>query len=79
MAPLTPQQALAKLRTLYRDAYKHDPANDQVMLDWAAKPDSWATCQVRHFGWSFLAAEAVVRQCRILLPRAARAAEEAAA
>jgi hypothetical protein len=78
MSSLTPQQALSKLRALYRDAFKCDAANDQAVLDWAAAPDSWATWQIRQFGWSYLATEAVVRQCRILCPRAARAAQEAA-
>lgn len=76
MPSLTPQQCLSKLRTMYRDAYKCDPTNDQVVLDWAAKPDAWATWQIRQFGWSYLATEAVVRQCRILHPRAARAAAQ---
>lgn len=73
MPALSPEQCLSKLRTLYRDAFKCTPADDQAVLDWAASPESWATWQIRQFGWSFLATEAVVRQCRILHSRAARA------
>jgi hypothetical protein len=76
MTALSPKDCLSKLRTLYRDAFKCDPADDQAVLDWAKAPDSWATWQVRQFGWSYLATEAVVRQCRILYSRAARAADQ---
>jgi hypothetical protein len=75
MTALSPKDCLGKLRTLYRDAFKCDAANDQAVLDWAKAPETWATWQVRQFGWSYLATEAVVRQCRILHPRAARAAQ----
>jgi hypothetical protein len=75
MAALTPEQALQRLRTLYRDAYKCSPADDAAVISWARSPELWATHQVAHRGWSFQAAEAVVRQCRILVRRAARAAE----
>lgn len=64
---------LQRLRALYRDAHKCDPADDQAVLDWAIHPQAWATLQIAHRGWSFEAAEAVVRQCRILQRRAARA------
>jgi hypothetical protein len=76
MSPLTPQQCLHKLRAMYRNAFKREATDDQAVLDWAANPESWATWQVRQFGWSYLATEAVVRQCRILHRRAARAALE---
>lgn len=79
MAPLTPTEALRKLRTLYRDAFKCAPANDQAVLDWARSPELWATQQIAHRGWSFPAAEAVVRQCRILRKRAELAAQEVSA
>lgn len=75
MAALTPQQCLLKLRTIYRDAFKCAAGNDDIVIAWAAHPENWATWQVRHHGWSFLSTEAVVRQCRILHPRAARAVE----
>lgn len=74
MAPLTPTEALRKLAALYRDAFKCAPVNDQAVIDWARHPELWATHQIAHRGWSFPAAEAVVRQCRILLKRAERAA-----
>jgi hypothetical protein len=74
MSPLSPEQCLSKLRALYRDAFKCDAADDQAVLIWAKAPESWATWQVRQFGWSYLATEAVVRQCRILHSRASRAA-----
>lgn len=70
MAALTPREALLRLRSLYRDAMKASPANDQAVLDWAEHPEIWAQQQIAHRGWSYLAAEAVVRQCRILLKRA---------
>lgn len=75
MAALTPEQALQRLRTLYRDAHKCEPSTDQAAIDWARHPEHWATLQIQHRGWSFHAAEAVVRQCRILVRRAARAVE----
>lgn len=75
MGPMTPHACLLKLRTLYRDAFKCTPDSDEVVLGWAAHPENWATWQIRHFGWSFHATEAVVRQCRILHPRASRASE----
>lgn len=76
----TPQQALGRLRTIYRDAFKvplESVTNDAVIA-WAQKPEHWAEAQIRHRGWSWFAAEAVVRQCRILLRRATIAAEAAA-
>lgn len=66
---------LQQLRTLYRDAMKCDPVDDESVIAWAEKPEVWATMQIAHRGWSFHAAEAVVRQCRILRNRAARAIE----
>lgn len=74
MATLSPQQCLQRLRQLYRDAMKVAPINDQAVLDWAKQPELWATHQVQHRGWSYAAAEAVVRACRIYRKRAAMAA-----
>jgi hypothetical protein len=74
MSALSPKDCLSKLRALYRDAFKCDAASEQAVLDWANSPESWATWQIRQFGWSYLATEAVVRQCRILHSRASRAA-----
>ena len=76
----TPQQALGRLRTLYRDAHKvplESITNDAVIA-WATHPEHWAEIQIRHRNWSWFVAEAVVRQCRILLKRATIAAEAAA-
>lgn len=73
MSARTPQQCLQRLRVIYRDAMKCDPINDDVVLTWAAAPELWATQQIAHRGWSFMAAEAVVRQCRILRRRAKQA------
>jgi hypothetical protein len=74
MAPLTPAESLARLRALFRDAFKCAPSSDAAVLEWARRPEHWATLQIQHHGWSFLACEAVVRQCRILSKRAQLAA-----
>ncbi len=76
MATLSPQQCLQRLRQLYRDAIKVTPANDQAVIDWAKQPELWATHQVKFRGWSYAAAEAVVRACRIYCKRAAMAASQ---
>lgn len=73
MAPLTPEQCLAKLKIIYRDAMKAAPISDQTVIEWAKQPELWATQQIQYRGWSFPAAEAVVRQCRVLRKRAALA------
>lgn len=75
MTPLTPKECLAKLRVLFRDAHKANALDDHQVVDWADHPDLWATHQIAHRGWSFLAAEAVVRQCRSLRKRARLALE----
>jgi hypothetical protein len=69
----SPEQCLGRLRVLYRDAHKCDPASDALVLDWANHPEAWAEQQIRHRGWSYFAAEAVVRNCRALRRRAALA------
>jgi hypothetical protein len=69
----SPEQCLGRLRVLYRDAHKCDPASDALVLDWANHPEAWAEAQIRHRGWSYFAAEAVVRNCRALRRRAALA------
>jgi hypothetical protein len=74
MAPLTPEQSLQRLRLLYRDAMKVSPINDEAVLSWAQNPELWATQQIAHRGWTYPAAEAVVRACRIYRKRAALAA-----
>lgn len=75
MATLTPEQCIQRLRTLYRDAFKCQPTCDADVINWALHPEHWATQQIAHRGWSFHAAEAVVRQCRILRKRAIMAAQ----
>lgn len=77
MAPLTPNDCLARLRVLFRDAQRCEPHDDHQVLSWADNPDLWATHQIAHRGWSFMAAEAVVRQCRSLRKRARQAVEAA--
>lgn len=74
MASLSPDQCLTRVRTLYRDAFKVAPESDEAAVRWAHKPELWATHQIAHHGWSYYAAESVVRQCRILVRRAATAA-----
>lgn len=76
MPPLTNIQALQRLRTLYRDAFKCDPDSDEVVIRWAHAPELWAQHQIIARGWSWHAAEAVVRSCRVLRKRAAIAAAE---
>jgi hypothetical protein len=76
MQPLTNLQALQRLRSLYRDAFKCDPDNDQVVIRWAEAPETWAQHQIIARGWSWHAVEAVVRSCRSLRKRASIAAAE---
>ena len=78
MASLTPKEALQRLRILYRDAFKATPETNEAVLDWARHPEHWATLQIQYRGWTFHAAEAVVRQCRILRKRAEIAAQQEA-
>lgn len=79
---ITPnQKCLKRLRVLYRDAFKVplESISNDVAVEWAARPELWAEHQIRYRGYTFYAAEAVVRQCRILHKRAAIAATELAA
>lgn len=70
----TPQQCFRDLRALHSSAFKtHLYADPSVVLEWANHPELWAEYQIRYRGWSFHAAESVVRQCRILRKRAALA------
>jgi hypothetical protein len=48
-----------------------------LVIAWARTADTWATYAIRHYDWSFLVAEAVVRQCRSYVKRAALAVEGA--
>lgn len=75
---LSPEQCLAQLRVLYRDAFKIDTFDDNSVLLWANSPELWAEHQIRHRGWGYHATEAVVRNCRILRKRAALAVLTAA-
>ena len=75
MGPLSQQQALIRLRALYRST--HDdlaPTNEELIL-FANSPHVWAEAIIRHGGWSFAAAEACVRSARILRKRALAALE----
>jgi hypothetical protein len=64
MITMTPHKCLQRLWCLYRDAHHAEPATEL---------EHWAELQIRHSGWSFHAAEAVVRACRSLRGRAIRA------
>lgn len=75
MPALSPKDCLSRLRVLFRDAHKANALDDHQVLDWADHPDLWATHQIAHRGWSYNAAEAVVRQCRSLRKRARIALE----
>lgn len=74
MPLVTPEHCLKRLRVLYADAFKIHTFDDHSVILWANNPELWAEHQIRHRGWSFYAAEAVVRQCRSLRKRAALAA-----
>jgi hypothetical protein len=71
---INPEACLGRLRVIYRDAFKCPPASDAIVIAWATRPELWAEHQIRFYGWSFHAAEAVVRNCRSLVKRAALAA-----
>lgn len=58
-----------KLRRLYRDAHHCEPPTDQHAIDWAARPELWATHQIRYRNWSWEATEATVREARRLSNR----------
>lgn len=75
MAPLSPLEALAKARKLFHNAHGYDPTDEQLTI-WLSNPGSyaWAESAIR-LGWTFPAAEAVVRSCRILRKRALIAME----
>lgn len=73
----TPEQCLARLRTLFKDAYGKPPVTNEDLLAWAKDPEHWAEQQIRHKGWSFYTTEAVVRSCRVLRRRAALAIQAA--
>jgi hypothetical protein len=74
MATLTEDDCLKRLRNLWKEAFHvHDEPEDSVVLNWAFHPESWAEHAVRNHGKSWHMAEAVVRHCRSLRTRAARA------
>ena len=73
--PNTPKECLKKLHVLYGDAFKVYNATNQQVLEWAEKPETWATHQIAYRGWTWHATEAVVRSCRILRKRARIAAD----
>lgn len=63
------ETALHRLGRLYRDAHHCDPATEQHMLDWAAKPELWAEHQIRFRNWSWHATESTVKEARRLFNR----------
>jgi hypothetical protein len=67
----SPEQCLARLRVLFKDAYGKPAPTDHDIIRWANSPETWAEHQIRHQGWGYHAAEAVVRSCRVLRRRAA--------
>lgn len=69
MSVLSIDTALHRLRRLYRDAHHCEPASDQHALEWAGKPELWATHQIRFRNWSWEATEATVREARRLFNR----------
>lgn len=75
MAPaISDEAALNRLRKLYTDAFHiHHRPSDADVIRWAQSPFLWAEHEIRHRNKSYLMAEAVVRNCRILLKRATRA------
>lgn len=70
----TPEEALRKLRRLYRDAHHltNQAVDDSQVLNWASTGSlsSWATHKIRHGGWSYLLVEGAVRSVRQLQRRA---------
>jgi len=74
MATPTDAECLKRLRALWKEAFHvHDDPEDAVVLRWAHHPESWAEHAIRSHGKSWHMAEAVVRHCRSLRTRAARA------
>jgi hypothetical protein len=70
MAPLTPPECLGKARKLFSNAHGYEPTDEQL-IDWLSNPGSyaWAESAIR-LGWTFPAAESVIRSIRILRKRA---------
>jgi hypothetical protein len=70
----TPDEALRRLRRLYRDAHHltSQLVDDKDVLNWATiGPLSvWATNKIRSGGWSFLLVDGTVRSVRRLQRRA---------
>jgi len=77
----TPDEALRRLRRLYRDAHHlmSELVDDKEVLNWASSgPLSvWATHKIRSTGWSFLLVEKTVRSVRQLQRRAILAIPQA--
>ena len=69
---INPVTALHRLRKLYRDAHNCEPPSDDHVHEWARNPLHWATDQIRYRGWSYLAADSTVRECRRLYARIER-------
>jgi hypothetical protein len=77
-----PEEALRKLRRLYRDAHHltNQAVDDSQVLNWASTGplSSWATHKIRHGGWSYLLVEGTVRSVRQLQRRAIEAIPQTA-
>ncbi len=73
---IAPETAMVRLRRLFRDANHCSPHSNEQAFNWALKPEIWAEQQVRFRNWSWLAAEATVRHCRILTNLIVRAAQK---
>ncbi len=67
---------MVRLRRLFRDANHCHCQSNEHALAWALKPEIWAEQQIRFRNWSWFAAEATVKNCRILTNRIARAAQD---
>jgi hypothetical protein len=77
----TPDDALRRLRRLYRDAHHltSQLVDDKDVLKWATtgQLSVWATNKIRSGGWSFLLVEGTVRTVRQLQRRAILAKPQA--
>jgi hypothetical protein len=61
---IAPDNAMVRLRRLYRDANHCEPQSNQLALSWALAPERWAEHQIRYRNWSWHACEATIRACR---------------
>jgi hypothetical protein len=78
MAPYTPPEALRRAQHLYSSAHNGLEPSDADIVAFVQRPDQWAEQAIR-LGWTYPAAEAVVRSCRILRKRVLLALEATSA